>query len=153
MDLPILVAIISVGGTLLGTVTGGVIVSYGNLYLARRREQLEFRTACRLITAELQVAHHTVKFALDTKRWWRPDEELLMDAWKQYKNVLAPHLSYDVWSDVWLAAGNLNKANLLAAAPRPSDRTEESFLKATETALTILMTSFERGRIGLMPHL
>jgi hypothetical protein len=61
MELPILVAIISVFGTLLGTITGGVIVSYGNLHLARRKEQLEFRTACRLIATELQIAQHTAK--------------------------------------------------------------------------------------------
>jgi len=51
MDLPILVAIISVAGTLLGTVVGGCIVTGGNYLLARRREKLEFRTACRLIAA------------------------------------------------------------------------------------------------------
>jgi hypothetical protein len=27
-----------------------------------------------------------------------------MDAWKQYKNVLAPHLSYDAWTDVSVEA-------------------------------------------------
>ena len=52
-DIPILVAIISVSGTLLGTVAGGTIAISGNVYLARRRERLEFRTACRLVAAEL----------------------------------------------------------------------------------------------------
>ena len=33
MDVPILVAIISVSGTLLGTVVGGSIVTWGNYFL------------------------------------------------------------------------------------------------------------------------
>ena len=94
----------------MGTITGGVIVSYGNVYLAQRREQLEFRTACRLIATELQVAQNTLKLALKNKHWWRPDEELTTEAWKQYKNVLAPHLSYGAWSDLWLAIRNINQA-------------------------------------------
>jgi hypothetical protein len=153
MDVPIFVAIITGSATLLGTITGGVIVGYGNVYLAKRREKLEFRTACRLVAAELQIAHQTVKFALDAHRWWRPDEELTMDAWKQYKNVLAPHLSYEAWSDVWLAVGNLSKANLLAAAPRPQNASADVLLPETENALTILLASFETGRAALRPHL
>ena len=62
MELPILVAVISVSGSLAGTITGGVIVSYGNWYLARRKEKLEFKTACRLISTELQSARRTVTF-------------------------------------------------------------------------------------------
>lgn len=153
MELPLLVAIISVTGTLLGTITGGVIVSYGNFFLTRRKEQLEFRTACRLVSAELQDAHHTVKFALDNEKWWRPGDEIATDAWKEYRKVLAPYLSYDAWSDVRLAGLNLSKVNALAAAPRPQGRTEEIFLQQTKTALTTLLTSFETGRAALMLHL
>jgi hypothetical protein len=67
MELPVLVAIISVSGTLLGTVIGGSIVTGGNYLLARRSENLEFRTACRLIAAELQAAEFTLTFALGKK--------------------------------------------------------------------------------------
>jgi hypothetical protein len=153
MDVPILVAIISVSGALLGTVVGGSIVTGGNYFLARRKEKLEFRTACRLISAEFQDAYHTVKFALEKKRWWHPAEELATEAWKQYKNILAPNLTYDAWSDVRLAAQDIKYANLLASAPRPQDKTEEIFLKEMERALTLLMESIERGRAALMPHL
>jgi hypothetical protein len=153
MELPILVAIISVGGTLLGTITGGVIVSYGNWYLARRKEKLEFRTACRLISTELQMAQLTVKFALDKHIWWRPDEELTTKAWEDYKHLLAPHLSYDAWSSVWLAASSLDGANVLAAAPRPQGTTADVLLTPTENALRLLLTRFEEGRVALMPHL
>jgi hypothetical protein len=153
MELPVLVAVISVIGTLSETIVGGSIVTGGNYVLARRRERLEFKTACRLIAAELQDAHHTVKFALDKKCWWRPHDELTTDAWKQYKHLLAPHLSYDAWSDVRIAALNLKIANALAAAPRPSGQTEDILLKETETALAILLKSFETGRVALMPHL
>jgi hypothetical protein len=152
MEVPILVAIISVSGTLLGTVVGGSIVTGGNYLLARRREKLEFKTACRLIAAELQDAQHTVKFALDKKCWWRPHDELTTDAWKQYKHLLAPQLSYDAWSDVRIAALNLKYANALAAAPRPSSQREDFLLKEMETALADLLKSFETGRVALMPH-
>jgi hypothetical protein len=153
MELPILVAIISVTGSLLGTVTGGVIVIYGNISLARRKEKLEFRTACRLIATELQIAQNIVGIALNNHRWWRPDQELATDAWETYKHLLAPHLSYEAWSDVWLAADSLDDANVLAAAPRPQSSAVNVLLPETENALTILMTSFERGRVALMPHL
>jgi hypothetical protein len=153
MELPILVAIISVSGTLLGTIVGGSIVTGGNYVLARRREKLEFRTACRLIATEFQIAQHTVRFSLDNHRWWRPDEELATKAWEKYKHLLAPYLSYDAWSNVWLAADSLDDANLLAAAPRPQGSAADVLLPETENALTILMTRFEMGRVGLAPHL
>jgi hypothetical protein len=153
MELPTLVAVVSVSGSLLGTIVGGSIVTGGNYLLVRRREKLEFKTACRLISAELQDAYHTVKFALEKKRWWHPAEELTTEAWKQYKNVLAPSLTYDAWSDVRLAAQDVKYANLLSSAPRPQDKTEEIFLEEMERALTRLMESIERGRVALMPHL
>jgi hypothetical protein len=151
MQLPVLVAIISVVGTLLGTITGGVIVSYGNIYLVQRREQLEFKMASRLIFRELEIAQSVVKVALDNHRWWRPDEELTTDAWKQYKHLLAPQLSYRAWCDVWLGVRDLNDANLLAAAPRGS--AAEVLLPATENTLRILSKGIEIGRVALLPHL
>ena len=67
MDVPILLANISVTGTLLGAVTGGIGIFYGNLYLARRREELEFRTACRLVAAELQDNYLVVQYGLEKR--------------------------------------------------------------------------------------
>ena len=119
MELPILVAIVSVSGSLLGTVMGGIIVIFGNITLTKRKEKLEFRSACRLIATELQIAGLTVKLALNKHCWWRSDEKLATDAWEQYKHILAPQLSYDAWSDVWLAVRGVNDARVLAAAPRP----------------------------------
>lgn len=153
MDVPVLVAIISVSGTLLGTVVGGSIVTWGNYFLARRRERLEFRTACRLISVELQTNHHTVEFALGQKRWWRSDEELRTEAWKQFQNVVAPHLPYDAWQDLLLAVRAGNHVNLLAGAPRPPDKPEEIFLEETVSALTLLLKDIETGRVGLRPYL
>jgi len=114
---------------------------------------LEFRTACRLISAEFQDAGFTVKYALEKKRWWYPAEELATEAWKQYKNVLAPHLTYGAWSDIRLAPQDIKYANFLAGAPRPQDKTEEIFLEETQTAFTLLIKSIETGRVALMPHL
>jgi hypothetical protein len=153
MELPVLVAIISVFGTLLGTITGGVIVVYGNTMLAMRKERLELRTACLLIASELHAAQHTMQFALDNHHWWRPDDEVKTEAWEKYKHILASHLSYDVWSNVWLAARNLDKANVLAAAARPQGNAANVLLPDTEHALGILLTSFQTGRAALVPHL
>jgi hypothetical protein len=153
MDVPILVAIISVVGSLLGTVVGGSIVAGGNYFLAQRQENLQFRTACRLVAAELQDAQLTVNYALEKKLWWRPDEELTTEAWEQYKNVLAPHLPYDALVDVRLAVRAVHHASLLAAAPRPHDKTEEIFLEENANALTLFLKDIEKGRIGLMPYL
>jgi hypothetical protein len=167
MDVPILVAIISVSGTLLGTVVGGSIVTWGNYFLARRRERLEFRTACRLISAELQANHHTVEFALGQKRWWRSDEvgvkrpvllnllpeELGTEAWQQFQNILAPHLPYDAWQELILAVRAVNHVNRLAGAPRPPDRPDEIFFEETVTALTLFMKDIDRGRVSLRPYL
>jgi hypothetical protein len=139
--------------TIAGTITGAAIVSYGNIYLARRREKLEFRMACRLIASELHVAQLTLKFALDKKLWWRPDEELTTEAWKQYKHVLASNVSEDAWTDLWMAAREMNHINLLAAARRPIGKEEEIFLPETVHALTLLKETIERGRIALMPYL
>jgi hypothetical protein len=152
MELPILVAIISVSGSLLGTVMGGVIVIYGNITLAKKKEKLEFRTACRLIATELQIAELTLGLALKNHCWWRSDEKLATDAWEQYRHILAPQISYDAWSDVWLAVRGVNDARALAAAPRPQGSKADVLLPETENALNILVKGFERARIALMPH-
>jgi hypothetical protein len=114
---------------------------------------LEFTTACRLIAAELQDAQHTVKFALDKKHWWRPDDEPKAEAWTQYNHLLAPHLSYEAWSDVRLAVHDLNKTNVLATGPRPADKTEEIFLEETVNALNLLTKGIQKGYAALTPHL
>jgi hypothetical protein len=139
--------------TLAGTITGAAIVSFGNIYVARRREKVEFRMACRLIESEFHVAQLTLNYALDNKTWWRPDEELTMEAWKTHKHVLAPQISEDAWTDLWMAARGIGQANLLAAAPRPAGREQEIYLAETVDALTLLMRDIKRARIALMPHL
>jgi hypothetical protein len=113
---------------------------------------LEFRTACRLIAAELQDGSLVVDFALREKRWWRPTE-LTTDECKQYKSILALHLSYEALADVWLAMKAVNDASLLAAAPRPSDKPDEISLEPTMHALTLLVKNMKKGRVSLMPYL
>jgi hypothetical protein len=153
MDVPILVAIISVGGTLLGTVVGGTIAIYGNAHLAKRRERLEFRTACRLVAAELQDNSFIVEFALEKRLWWRSEEELTTEEWKQYKSVLAAGLPDDALADVKFAVRGVNNASLLAAASRPLDKPDEIFSEPTVEALTLLLKNMKKGRVSLMPYL
>jgi len=153
MDVPILLANISVTGTLLGAVTGGIGIFYGNLYLARRREELEFRTACRLVAAELQDNYLVVQYGLEKRLWWRSDEELKTEEWKQYKSVLAPCLTYDALVDLKFAVRSVNNASLIAAAPRPLDKPDEIFLEPTVQALTLLLKDVKKGRDSLKPYL
>ena len=161
MGVPILVAIIAFSGT----VVGGTIVTAGNYFLARMREQTEaartaetqsreLKMACRLIASELQQNYLMVEyFGLKEKRWWRPDEELSTEAWKQYQHLLAPRLSFDAWADVENAVINVNHANVMHAAPRPPNNPDNIFLPETVTALTILVESMRKGRDGLKPYL
>ena len=76
---------------------------------------MEFGTAFRLIASELQQNYLTLEYYLEQKRWWRPDEELSTEAWKEYKHLLAPHLPYDDWDNVALAVINANEANAMSS--------------------------------------
>jgi hypothetical protein len=114
---------------------------------------LEFKTACRLVAAELQDNSLIVGFALENRRWWRSDEELTTEEWKQYKSVLASHLSYDALDDVRITVKAINNASLLAAEPRPPDKPDEIFLEPTVEALTLLLKHMKEGRASLMPYL
>lgn len=146
MEIPILVAIISVTGTLLGTVVGGAIASFGSFYLTRRQERLVFRTACRLVAVELQDNSFIVEFALKNKLWWRSDEELTTEAWKQYQNVLAPHLPYEALVDLGVAVNAVKNVKLLAAQPRPLDQPSEIFFGANCAGAYSPLESHEKGR-------
>jgi hypothetical protein len=81
------------------------------------------------------------------------DEELRTEAWKQFQNVLAPHLPYDAWLDLLSAVRAVNHINLLAGAPRPSDKPDEIFLEETVSALTLMLKDIETGWVGLRPYL
>jgi hypothetical protein len=150
MEIPILVAIISVAGSLLGTVVGGSIVVLGNYFLVWRRERSEFRTACRLVEAELQEASVTVKYAIDKKTLWRPDEEPSTDAWKQHKHVLAQHLSLDDWDDVREAVYGVTGVNVIAVAYRSDDKTE--VLDEAAAAFALMLKQIQKGRFRLFTH-
>jgi hypothetical protein len=153
MDVHILVAIIGAAAALTGTVVGGSLVTAGNYLLARRREWLEFKTACRLIASELQQNYLTLEYYLDKKRWWRPDEELSTKAWKEYKHLLAPHLPYDDWDNVASAVINANQANVMSSFPRPPNNPNDFSLQETVPALTLFAQNMRKGRVGLMPYL
>jgi hypothetical protein len=138
MDVPIEVAIISVGGSLAGTITGGAIVTWGNYYLARWRQQAEdnkeariradeLRKACRLIEDELSFVWVEVG---DGKRWWY--RELATESWEQCKDVLAD-LPFSAWTAAAEAVRAVQTLRTLAALPRPTEAPEavpEPILKA-----------------------
>jgi hypothetical protein len=155
MNVPILVAIIA----FVGTIVGGTIVTAGNYFLARMREQTEaaraaeiqageLKMAARLIASELQQDYLTVEYYVKERRWWRPDEELSTEAWKGYKHLLAPHLPYDAWDNVAHAVINANQANALFSLSRP----DNIFLEGTVTTLTLLAQNMRKGHVGLMPY-
>ena len=160
MNVTILGAILA----FLGTIIGGTIVTGGNYFLARMRERTEaaraaeiqageLKMAARLIASELQQNFLTLEFAANKKSWWRSHEELSTEAWKQYKHLLAPKLTYDTWSDLVLATTEVNAAIALCAAPRPPGHPDDIFLEETVTAVTLLVEHMKKGRVGLMPYL
>jgi hypothetical protein len=160
MNVTILGAILA----FLGTIIGGTIVTGGNYFLARMRDRTEaaraaeiqageLKMAARLIASELQQNFLTLEFALNKKIWWRSHEELSTEAWKQYKHLLAPKLTYDTWDDLVLATQGVNGAIALCAAPRAPGHPEDMFLRETFTALTLLVEHMKKGRVGLMPYL
>ena|SRR6266446_10498432 len=101
MDVPILTAVISVSGTLMGTIIGGCLTMYANFFLNKRREREEFRIGCRLIDGELLVNHGLVTTVLIRKIWFQSDVlELTTEAWKEHRHVLASYLSFEDWHDV-----------------------------------------------------
>jgi hypothetical protein len=144
MEVPIVVAIISVTGTLLGTIVGGSIATYGNYYLAKRRERIEFRTACRLVAAELQDNYVTVAQLVKSKLWWRSDLQLPMEAWNNHKHLLAHHLPRDVWLHVRLAAMAVNSISKVAGRVNSEEISEPQM-----TMLAGFQEGIMKGRVSL----
>jgi hypothetical protein len=117
MDVPILVATISVTGTLLGAVLGSTIATFSNFAVSRRRERLDFRTGCRLVQSELSANEALLKAHLETKTWWGDRFELGTSEWIQYKSVLATHLPTDDWHKIRLAALAVSIIDGMASTP------------------------------------
>ncbi len=159
MELPILVAIISVGGSLAGAIIGGAIVTLGNYCLAQRQQQAddnkeariradERRKACRLVEDELSCVWAEVVLCLKDKRWWY--EEFTTESWEQSKGVIAD-LPFDAWSAATLAVSAVHKLRYLAALPRPTQNPEV----VPEPALKAILTNrnaIDAGRLALQPY-
>jgi hypothetical protein len=103
MDVPILTAIIGVGGTLAGTIIGGCLTTFTNFLVKKRQERAEFRIGCRLITSELSEYEDLFEAALEAKAWWSPGLEPGTKAWEEHRHVLASLLPDGAWDDVQLA--------------------------------------------------
>jgi hypothetical protein len=155
MQVPILVGIMSLAGTIIG----GSIVTVGNYCLAQMRQQAEdnkeaitrageLRKACRLIETELTFVWVTVGTCLEDNRWWH--EELTTESWQQCKGVLAD-LPFPVWSEAALAVSAVQGLQRLAAAPRPTEHPEvvpEPFMRA----ILVHRDSIDVGRRALQPY-
>src|SRR5580704_3429120 len=100
MDAPVLTAVISVSGTLLGAIVGGCLTMYSNFFLNKRRERAEFRMGCRLIVGELEENASRMASILTRGPWWQSDLELSTEAWEEHRHILASHLSHDAWRNV-----------------------------------------------------
>jgi hypothetical protein len=155
MEVPILVGIMSLAGTIIG----GSIVTVGNYCLARMRQQAEdnkeaitrageLRKACRLIETELTLVWVTVGLTVKDNLWWR--EELTTESWQQSKGVLAD-LPFPAWSAAALAVSAVQGLQRMAAAPRPTENPEvvpELFLKA----ILVQRDCIDEGRRALQPY-
>jgi nitrate reductase gamma subunit len=155
VEVPILVAIISVAGSLFGTIVGGFIVTGGTYFLARRREKHELRTACRLVDDELLEAVTTVKNAVKLSRWWRVDDvdKFSSKAWEQHKHILAQHLSLTAWHGLTIAVREVNHANLTASMHRAAVGRPEIFDERCAEELTRIGKNIDIGCESLLPYL
>jgi len=150
MDVPVLTAVIGVGGSLMGTIVGGCLTMYANFFLNRRRERAEFRMGCRLIAGELEENQLFVRALLETPRLWKYDE-LATEAWKEHRHLLASHLPSEAWSNVEWAVQAVNRAHILMATVGEEGQPEEMIDAATKL-LSELLEKIATGRISLEPH-
>jgi hypothetical protein len=152
MDLPILTAVISESGTLLGAIVGGCLTMYSNFFLNRRRERAEFRIGCRLIYGELGENHTLVSTLLKNRHWWVSD---LLDpgteSWKDHRHVLASYLPSEVWRDVQWAVQAVRQGRFLWTTA--SAHNTEEIDDAGARLLTGIAAQIAKGRTSLQPYL
>jgi hypothetical protein len=152
MDAPILTAVISVSGTLLGTIVGGCLTMYANFFLNKRREQAEFRIGCRLVAEELEDKGSFVSAMLKQKSYFQFDlKQLVTEAWEEHRHVLASSLSAEEWDDVRKAVRAARYSLILVAVAH------EDKAKEMGDAHTQLLASFVedigKGQTSLQRYL
>jgi hypothetical protein len=150
MDAPVLTAVISVSGTLLGAIVGGCLTMYSNFFLNKRRERAKFRMSCRLIAGELDENHSFVKALLKTPRLWKY-HELATEAWKEHRHVLASYLPSEAWSNVELAVQAVHRARELMVTVGEEGQSEEMIDAATKQ-LSELLEIIATGHPSLQPY-
>ena len=151
MDLPVLTAVISVSGTLLGTIVGGCLTMYTTFFLNKRRERVEFRMACRLIAGELQRSEHVFSVMAELKRWWPSEVEPGMKAWEEHRHVLASYLSYETWTAVQQAIMTAHLANRRSAH---AHATKQETMDDEDTQwMAECVESIQKAQTGLLPYL
>jgi hypothetical protein len=123
MDVPVLTAVIGVGGALIGTIVGGCLTMFSNFFLNKRRERAEFRMACRLIALELEEKDAFLRTMADKKRWWQFDLPMTVGAWEDHRHILASYLSDEEWRDVRTAIRATRLFDIIAATAR-QEKTE-----------------------------
>jgi hypothetical protein len=151
MDVPVLTAVISVSGTLLGAIVGGCLTMYSNFFLNRRREQADFRIGCRLIAGELELNALLVGAVLKRKRWWVTEYDLVAEAWEEHRHALASHLSDENWRDVLLAARAIHHGRLIWAQARAAN--VEKMDDGDVQMLTALVADITKGHTSLRQYL
>jgi hypothetical protein len=152
MDVPILTAVISVSGALLGTIVGGCLTMYSNFFLNRRRERAEFRIGCRLIAGELWESEGLLNASLEAKRWWPSEIEPGTKAWEDHRHVLAAYLSYEAWQYVLRAVRVIHMAHHLSTAAQkktPLATIDDDIAPK----LAVYLEGIREGRASLQPYL
>ena len=108
--------------------------------------------ASRLIMMELIAAENALRHAHNDKSWWEAEEDLATDSWKEYNNILAPHVSYKVWGDLWVAMRHIERANRIAARSHSKGKSEPYIEKTTQT-IAVILNHVELAREALSAHL
>ena len=150
MDVPVLTAVISVSGTLLGTIVGGCLTMYSNFFLNKRRERAEFRMGCRLIAGELEENELFLKALRETPRFWKYNE-LATEAWKEHRHVLASYLPSEAWSNVEWAVQVVRRAREIMVSV--GEEQSEEMIAAATKQLSGLLETIATGRTSLQPYI
>jgi hypothetical protein len=115
---------------LVGVAIGGLITALSSYLIERRRDRKfserneqnevrKVRQAARLVDKELAQAEITAQTAIARRKWWAAEIGLLeLNAWHEYRDVLALELSDDEWRTVAAAADfvfGINAAREMAA--------------------------------------
>ena len=160
-NIALIVGTISAISGLVGVIIGGVITTYSNYLLYKKRVQtewerdsrnhaIEIRRASRLIDADLSSASVAARICIDERHWWSPDvRPLTLEGWQQYQSIIAAELSDNAWLAVRVAVEAVD--NLKTSRGIYIEHGLSSINDKTADQIVPMLNDIEAGRSALAP--